>query len=92
MDKEFLLKLVDVIENLYVENKVYKSLFKVYRRQFPPQREIDELMARAKSDPLVGGRAHEEFEPLRDRIRANETLEQVLREFLKVVPATKDVN
>ena len=92
MDKEFLLKLVDAVENPYIENMVRRTLFKQYQANLPPKSEVDEMIAKAKLHPLAGGVVHEQFEPLRARIRANETLEQVLQEFLRVVPPQKDMN
>ena len=92
MDKDFLLRLVDAIEKLYLENMGFRSLFKVHRQRLPPQHEIDELMEFAKTDPRVGDVVREQFEPVRAGIRANETLEQVLQEFLRVVPPQKDMN
>ena len=80
------------MEDLYIENMVRRTLFKQYQANLPPRFEVAELIAKAKRHPLAGGVVHEQFEPVRARIRANETLEQVLQEFLQVVPPRKDMN
>jgi hypothetical protein len=92
MDKDLATRLLDALEAVYTENVALKGIMKAFRRDLPPQYQIDQLLARAKGDPLVGGRIHEQFEPLRARIREDATLEQVLQEFLRVVPAKKDLN
>jgi hypothetical protein len=92
MDKDLATRLLDALEAVYTENVALKGIMKAFRRDLPPQYRIDQLLARAKGDPLVGGRIHEQFEPLRARIREDATLEQVLQEFLRVVPAKKDLN
>jgi hypothetical protein len=92
MDKEFLLALVDKVESLHFENTVLWIYVRKYQRGLPPEHEIREIIDAAKADPAIATRVREQFEPVRARIRANETLEQVLQEFLRVVPPQKDMN
>ncbi len=92
MAKNYATRLVDIIERLYIENMVLRALFKTHQSKLPPKSEVDEMIANAKSDPRVGGVVHEQFEPVRVRIRENADLEQVLQEFLRAVPPNKDVN
>jgi hypothetical protein len=90
--KNYAARLVDIIERLYIENMVLRALFKTHQSKLPPKSEVDEMIANAKSDPRIGGLIHEQFEPARVRIRENADLEEVLREFLRVLPPKKDVN
>jgi hypothetical protein len=92
MAKNYATRLVDIIERLYIENMVYRNLVKLHQEKLPPQSEIDALMEFAKTDPRVGGLIHQQFEPVRVRIREHADLEQVLQEFLRVVPPKKDLN
>ena len=92
MDKDIAIRLLDALESVYTENVALKGIMKSFRSSLPPQSQIDELVAEAKRDPKVAGVVHEQFEPLRARIAEDATLGQVLQEFLRVVPAKKDVN
>jgi hypothetical protein len=87
MDEDLATRLLDALESVYTENVALKGIMRAFRRDLPPQYQIDQWLARAKGDPLVGGRVHEQFEPLRARVCDAGTLEQVLQEFLRVVPA-----
>ncbi len=90
MDETFASKLVDAIEKLYIENRVYKSLLKSFANRLPPQQEIDRVVAAGREH--IREQVQKQFSPVRDRIRSDSNLEQVLQEFLKVVPPKKDVN
>ena len=79
-------------ERLYIENMVLRALFKTHQSTLPPKSEVDEMIANAKTDPQIGGVIHEQFDPVRVRIRENADLEQVLQEFLRAVPPKKDLN
>jgi|HubBroStandDraft_3_1064219.scaffolds.fasta_scaffold678196_3 uncharacterized protein (DUF2267 family) len=92
MDKDFALRIIDAIEALQIENKALKAIFKTLRSRLPPQAQIEELIAQAKLDPRIGGIVHEQFAPLRARIREESDLQQALQEFLKAFPPKKDVN
>jgi hypothetical protein len=88
-DKEFANRLLDALEGVHTENVALQWVIKYFRKDLPPQYQIDQLLARAKGDPLVGGRVHEEFAPIRAHILEDANLEQVLREVLRVIRRKK---
>jgi hypothetical protein len=51
---------------------------------------LEETLAHPNPESLAKMQA--QFEPVRARIRDQQNLEQVLQEFLQVVPPKKDVN
>jgi hypothetical protein len=86
-------RLLDIIERIHVENLARKTILRAYSGQrLPPQYQIDQLIEDAKKNPLVAGVVHEQFAAARARMLEDGTLEQVLQEFLQVVPPTKDMN
>ena len=92
MDKELALRLLDALESVYIENLARKTIMKNFASRFPPQYQVEELIDEAKKDPQVAGVVHEQFAPVRARIQEHASLEKVFQEFLRVVPAKKDVN
>ena len=92
MDKAFALRIVDAVEKLYIENLALKGILETNRASLPPQSQIDLIIAEAKAHPQIAGTIHQQFEPLRARIREDIGLEQAIQELLRVVPPSKDVN
>ncbi len=91
-DKELAIRLLDALEELWIERRAYRSLFKTLRHRLPPQMQMDQLIAEAKKHPDIRAQVHEQFAPLRDRIQQSADLSNLIEEFLRVVPAKKDVN
>ena len=92
MVKELATRLLDAIEQLYIENLAYQSLFEVLQNRLPPKEQVKSLIEQAKQHPQLQAKVRQQFQPLRDRIRNEADLGRVLQEFLRVVPAKKDVN
>ncbi len=84
-DKDLANRLLDALEGVHTENVALQWIIKYFRKDLPQQYQIDQLLARAKGDPMVGGRIHEQFSPIRARILEDANLEQVLREVLQVI-------
>ena len=85
-DKEFANRLVDALERAHTENVALKFVLRSFRTDLPPQYQIDQLLARAKSDPMVGGRVRHQLAAVRDRILEDANYEHVLHEVLRVIP------
>lgn len=92
MDKSLAVQVVDKLEDLYVENLALKAIIKANRRHLPQQSDIDSLLAEARKHPQIGGRAHEEFQALRNQFLADDDLEQALQAFLKLARPSGEVN
>jgi|HubBroStandDraft_4_1064222.scaffolds.fasta_scaffold01968_4 hypothetical protein len=90
MDRDLMLRIIDAIEDLQIENMAFKAIFKTLRDRMPPQAQTDELIAQAKL--LVGGRVREQFAPVRARIQKESDLQEAIQGLLKVVPPKTDVN
>jgi hypothetical protein len=84
-DRDLANRLLDALEGVHTENVALQWIMKYFRKDLPPQYQIDQLLARAKGDPLVGGHIHQQFAPIRARILEDANLEQVLREVLRVI-------
>ncbi|MFI5090347.1 MAG: hypothetical protein ACHP7P_09850, partial [Terriglobales bacterium] len=87
---ELLIRLLDAFEIVYAQNLCYKTLLKKFASRLPPQREIEQVLeaATASTRDMIA----KDYAPLRARIRQAQSLEEALQEFLRVVPARKDVN
>ena len=90
-DKDLANRLLDALEGVHTENVALQWMMKYFRKDLPPQYQIDQILARAKGDPLVGGRIPKQFAPIRARILEDANLEQVLQEVVRVIPPKKDV-
>jgi hypothetical protein len=87
MDKPLAEQMLDFIEQMYLENTFLKA---VYRSK--GWKNMEKVLQEARTDPVMAPKVQAIFGPLRDRIREQASLEQVMQEFLRVVPAKKDVN
>ena len=85
-------QLIDIIEKLLIEVRAMRSLLRVLKSRMPPQAQVDSMIAQAKQNPQILESVRQQVAPLRDRIPSGHDLEQVMQEFLRVVPAKKDVN
>jgi hypothetical protein len=92
MDKSFAIRIVDKMEDLYVENLALKSIIATSRHMFPRQMDIEAMRSAARKHPDIGGVAHKQFQELRDQFADDEDLEQALQAFLKLVPRTDTEN
>jgi hypothetical protein len=90
-DKEFANRLVDALECVHTENVALKFVLRVFHKDLPPQYQIDQLLARAERDPMVGGRVRDQLAAIRARIGEDANSEHVLQEVLRVIPLKKDV-
>ena len=84
-DKDLASHLLDALENMHTENVALQWILEYFRNELPPQYQLDQILARAKGDPRVGGHIHAQFSPIRDRILEDANLEQVLKEGLRVI-------
>ena len=89
-DKDLANRLLDALEGEHTENVALKWIIRYFRSDLPPQYQIDQLLARAKGDPLVGGHIHQQFAPIRARILEDANLKQMLQEVSRVIPPKKD--
>jgi len=87
MDKELANRLLDAVEKLYLENLVFRAALQKGRWAA-----MDKVLAEAQADPELTVRVQKQFAPVRERIRQDSDLEQVIQEFLQAVPPKKDVN
>ncbi|MFI5109003.1 MAG: hypothetical protein ACHP78_09170 [Terriglobales bacterium] len=92
MDKQLIERLLDAIELLTIENWAYQSLFTVLKRRMPPESQWKAMLEQAKTSPEVRGKIQQQLAPVRERIRQSVDLTDAIQEFLRVVPAKKDVN
>ena len=89
MNKELATRLLDMVQNLYIENLVLRRMLD--RSRIPDWRH-SLAMILAHPDPESLAQLRSRFDPLRALIQRDTHLEQVLQEFLQVAPAKKDVN
>ena len=84
--------MLDAIEQLYIENLAYKTLFEMFGNRLPSSMQVKDLIEQAKRRPELVAKVRREFQPLRERIQNEGDLAQVIQEFLRVVPPKKDMN
>lgn len=53
LDQVLVNKLVDALEELYIENRAYKSSLKALAQYLPPAKKVDSVVQAAKADPIV---------------------------------------
>jgi hypothetical protein len=88
-----LTRLIDALEDLFIENTAYASSVRVLEAFLPEAKgKVAEVVEKAKSDPAIRARIQSRLAPLRDQIRAGLTAERVLQELLLAFPTKKDVN
>lgn len=90
-DRKFANRMVDALERVHTENVALKFVLRSFRKDLPPQYQIDQLLARAKCDPMVGGRIRDRLEAIRDRISEDANYQHVLHEVLQVISLKNDV-
>jgi hypothetical protein len=86
-DKDLVIRLLNAVEDLYLENTLLRV---VYRQR--GWHSMDKVLAEMKADPEATALVRSKFAQLRLRIQQDTHLSDVIQEFLRVVPATKDVN
>ena len=96
-DKELTLRMVDALEELIIENHALRASLKALQRRLRPwlripDSQLDSLIEQARSHPQAGGDVRQQFAQLRDHIRQSADLSDAIQEFLRIVPAKKDVN
>jgi hypothetical protein len=88
-DKELALRMLEAIENLYIENAILKTMLD---RASGPAWKRSFTAILANPDPGAVAQLRSRFDPLRAVIQQDRGLEQAIQEFLRVVPPKKDVN
>jgi len=84
-DRDLANRLLDALESVHTENVALQWIIKYFHKELPLPYQLDQMMARAKGNPLVGGRIHTQFAPIRARIREDANLEHALRGALRVI-------
>ena len=91
-DKDLALKMVDSIEQLAIENQALSSVMKALHKRLPPMSEIESLVKQAAKNPLVAKNIRQQCAELREWIQNSPDLSEMIQEFLRIVPAKKDLN
>ena len=91
-DKELALALVEAIESLFIETMAYRALLRSLKHRLPPEQQMMGLIEQAKNSRAIQDEVRKQFAPLRERILQDRGLSDAIQEFLRVVPAKKDVN
>ena len=88
MDSQVLVnKLVDAMEELFIENRAYRSTLRIVQQTLPMQKQIDQLVEAVKAEPHIRQEVHKLFGPVRDQ-----SLEHAIEYLLQLFPSNKDVN
>jgi hypothetical protein len=91
MDKRLGLKMLDLIENLYIENYALLAMLpSVYRTIDNAQ--VRSYMDQAKNDPQIRESVREQWLPMRQRLESDASLEEAMQQFLQIVPPENKVN
>ena len=91
-DQELALKMLDAIEDMYLENNALRAMLATYQKHLPSLGPWQRLLADLKAEPGMASNTRLVFAPLRKRIQEDQNLTGAIGEFLRVVPPKKDVN
>jgi 1,2-phenylacetyl-CoA epoxidase catalytic subunit len=87
MEKDLALRLLDAIEQMFIENIVMKDVL-----QRKGWKVMDQYLADATADPEMQAIAHKKFSEVRSHIQQSRDLSDAIQGFLQVIPANKDEN
>jgi len=91
MDKRLAVGIMDLIEDLNIEIIALRTMLMA-----PParmtKRQMEANVKRAKGFPDAREVVRSQWKPLRDRLEADSNVDEVFRDLLRAVPATKYVN
>ncbi|MFZ0912871.1 MAG: hypothetical protein WBQ76_03165 [Candidatus Korobacteraceae bacterium] len=86
MPKPLMIRMLDVLEDLYFENTLLKAAVE------PRWPQMNSFLADAKKNRGAVDRVHALFAPLRAEAQQSAEPERLLEAFLRIFPANKDVN
>jgi len=92
MDKELTDRLLDEMENLYIENLAMRSYIKALQRMNPNATAAESLIEAKRKSQDILAQAKELFGPLRAQIQAAQRLDDEILKSLRVDLAKKNTN
>jgi hypothetical protein len=91
MDQRLTIKMLDLIEDLTVQNAALKALLLQSVRNMDMAK-LDSLVQRFADDLAARDKVRQLWLPLRKRLESDSGLEEAVKQFLQIVPPTKDVH
>lgn len=91
MDKELAVRMLGLIEEMNVENLALKAILLTVNRGASIEK-IDALVEGAMKDSKVRDTVRAQWLPLRQRLESDSSLEEALTQFVRIVPAPKELN
>ncbi len=88
MDKDLAINILDAIEDLYLENKAYRSLLRSLHPQLPPSGLLNRMLDNAREELREQVR-QQIFAPAREHILQSHDLEMALQGTLQAMSAKK---
>ena len=92
IDKDLAHRLVDRLEQLYLENSALRAILMVYQKQLPSTGPWERLLDKAKTDEALVSHIQGTFAPIRQRFAEDIDLAEAIAKLLKVVPFNSTLN